>query len=43
MSTGEKQIFVCTKVLQKKSTKERVFVEGYIEGKNNKPFIIVNV
>ena len=35
MSTGEKQIFVCTKILQRKSTKERVFVEGYIEGKNN--------
>ena len=35
MSTGENQIFVCTKVLQKKSTKERVFVEGYIDGKNN--------
>ena len=35
MSTGEKQIFICTQVLQRKSTKERVFVEGYIQGKNN--------
>ena len=35
-STGEKQIFICTNILQRKSTKERVFVEGYIEGNNNK-------
>ena len=34
-STGEKQIFICTQVLQRKTTKERVFIEGYIEGKNN--------
>ena len=33
-STGEKQIFLCTNILQRKTTKERVFVEGYIEGNN---------